>query len=208
MNSRHPLILVLILCAFVSTSWSQESHPRSMVLEGEFKKVSRIAKKRLSKSAKDFEALSLYEVSLNGLGKEKKADKVGKKHRKLWLAGPGKESPRADAKWMRIVKNTEKNHYIANEYYVPDTKRVDGITYYYEIEILSRGGPSRRTIYLEMSNLIKKFHVLREKFDNGGAQLIHYGEKLPSIRQCLEDVIEHVEPSEKDEEKSKKKKKK
>ena len=96
---------------------------------------------------------------------------------------------------MRFVVNTKKHHYVGYEFIVPDTQRVDGITTYYEIQILHRPGPKKRRLYLEMSELVGKYHVLRETYDNGGgAQLIPYGEKKPDLKKVMTDLVALVEP--------------
>ena len=200
------LSLVLALPASAGASMVDtevELKIRDLLSAGEFKDAEKLTKKALAREPRDLTLLSFYETALASRGQVKKAKKVAAAFEKVVKELEREEKP-IPAKRLRLVRVTERESIHAFEYVQPDDKRVTGITDYYFFQVRPKGEGETRRFYLEMSNLLRKFHVLRELFDNGGAQLKHYGDQLPALDSVVDDLVTILAPKDSDKPEEKK----
>ena len=140
------------------------------------------------------ELLSYLESALNGLRKRRSAAKISLEVRRAWAkVGTEESRARSREKWLRMVVISERFTTEAFEYFVPENPGPEGIAVYYELVAMPNGAGKPRRFHLEMSNTVRRFYVLREKFENGGGQWIHYDFK-PELREVIRGLVKKLEP--------------
>ena len=179
----------------------QADQMQQLLFAGEYDKVEPAIRNCVKKHPKEVAFLSKLDIVLNGQGKYTEAGKLRKQILEIWhqyyeADWRARGSPLRESSWARMILSTNDYVVIGVEYFVPQLLNEDPpLKAFYKVIALPRSKDiNARLFKLEMSQWDEtKFHVLREQFENGGKQIVQYGDKRPAFHRIVKDAAAYLE---------------
>jgi hypothetical protein len=171
---------------------------QQFIFTEKFKEAEPIVRKCLGEFPESLAFLANLDVVLNGQEKFKASEKVRDRILKIWHRDYeadwiAKGSPVREATWARMIIQSRDYYVVGAEYYTPEPLGNEPsfiLSYYKLIAFPKVEGEEARLFKLEMSDIVGKYHVLRESFANGGgAQIIPYGEEKPALHRVVKEAV-------------------
>ncbi|MEM7181386.1 MAG: hypothetical protein AAF518_10770 [Spirochaetota bacterium] len=194
------LNLQLFLCPLAAQRLSAELSKKiwNHIYAEKYEEARKLIKQNYRKYRKNLQILSLYEITLNGLGEKENADKIHRLVLKIWNKNHKNNFIKANyplnlSSYIRIAKVMPKKLILGYQYFTPDpikmSEKREG-HYYHKILVFDRENKRLSTLYkLEKSKYTKDQYILYQ-VDNKGiaSEVRNYSTELPQLR----DEILHI----------------
>lgn len=200
------LIAVTAASAKADDCVVQEDQMQQLLFAGEYTRAEPGIQKCIARHPREVAYLSKLDIALNGQGKYIEADALREQILAIWhqyyeADWRAKGSPVRESSWARMILSTKDYDVIGVEYFVPQILNEDPpLEALYKVIALPRSEDNKARLFkLEKSQFDDTgFYVLREQFENGGKQIVQYGDEQPAFHRMVNDAAAYLEKQEQD----------